>query len=317
MALQPLSQSAAQSGWVAEWLRQPLCQSGWVAEWLLQPICRRHSATLPEWLDQPLSHSATLPERLDQPLSRSEWLSGCVSCSARVAEWLSGWVAAPANLPETLSHSATLPEWLDQPLSHSAREAGTATQPLSRSEWLSGWVAASAALPEWLSGWVAGPASLAEWLSGWVAASISRAVLHIHSNIHNPSLKNQSIENNRKTIEKTGNHMCSIRTPWAPKASPFFTSAPRSTPSASASKSAQSRPAATCRSTSLWHRCRPERRSSRTERSRSQLANRNGTNWFGTEAKTGSTGLVPVFGWLKLWYIHVIHVWSSLEFAYK
>ena len=145
----------------------------------------------------------------------------------------------------------------------------------------------------------------------------SMTSLNIPKISHNPSLKNQSIENNRKTIEKTGNHMCSIRTPWAPKASPFFTSAPRSTPSASASKSAQSRPAATCRSTSLWHRCRPERRSSRTERSRSQLANRNGTNWFGTEAKTGSTGLVPVFGWLKLWYINVIHVWSSLEFAEK
>ena len=28
---------------------------------------------------------------------------------------------------------------------------------------------------------VAGPATLAKWLSGWVAASISRAVLHIHS----------------------------------------------------------------------------------------------------------------------------------------
>ena len=71
----------------------------------------------------------------------------------------SGWVAALANLPQPLSHSATLPEWLDQSLSHSAREAG--------------------------------PASLAEWLSGWVAASISRAVLHIHSN-YIPSIFNVS-----------------------------------------------------------------------------------------------------------------------------
>ena len=74
----------------------------------------------------------------------------------------------------------TLPERLDQPLSHSAALVRVAA-PATLAEWLSGWVAASAALPEWLSGWVAGPASLAEWLSGWVAASISRAVLHIHS----------------------------------------------------------------------------------------------------------------------------------------
>jgi hypothetical protein len=31
MALQPLSHSVTQSGWVAEWLHQPLCQNGWVA----------------------------------------------------------------------------------------------------------------------------------------------------------------------------------------------------------------------------------------------------------------------------------------------
>ena len=67
----------------------------------------------------------------------------------------------------------------------------------------------------------------------------SMTSLNIPKMSHNPSLKNQSIENNdcvlwqtrdfwlcppiennRKTIEKTGNHMCSIRTPWAPKASP-------------------------------------------------------------------------------------------------
>ena len=49
-----------------------------------------------EGLEQPLSHSATLPEWLDQPLCRShsppshsEWLSGCwSSLSGRVAEWL-------------------------------------------------------------------------------------------------------------------------------------------------------------------------------------------------------------------------------------
>ena len=38
-------------------------------------LCRSHSATLPEWLEQPLSHSAR------------------VAASATLAEWLSGWVA--------------------------------------------------------------------------------------------------------------------------------------------------------------------------------------------------------------------------------
>ena len=94
MALQPLSHSVTQSGWVAEWLRQPLCQSGLVAQWLLQPICRSHSAT------QPLSHSrpATQPlcqrgwtsHSATQPLCQSGWVAG----PASLAEWLSGWVAA-------------------------------------------------------------------------------------------------------------------------------------------------------------------------------------------------------------------------------
>ena len=107
MALQPLSHSVTQSGWVAEWLRQPLCQSGLVAQWLLQPICRSHSAT------QPLSHSRPAT----QPLCQRGWTSH----SATQPLCQSGWVA----------------EWLVQPL----------------------------------------------WQSGWVAASISRAVLHIHSRI--------------------------------------------------------------------------------------------------------------------------------------
>ena len=58
-----------------------------------------HSATLPEWLPQPLSHSATLPEWLPQPLSHS----------ATLAE----------RLTQPLSHSAALPEWLDQPILNS------------------------------------------------------------------------------------------------------------------------------------------------------------------------------------------------------
>ena len=123
MALQPLSHSVTQSGWVAEWLRQPLCQSGWVA-------------------------------------------SGCSSQSAAATQPLCqrGWT----------SHSATLPERLDQPLSHSGRAADAATQPLS--EWLSGWSSHS-----YQSGWVAEWLVQPLWQSGWVAASISRAVLHIHS----------------------------------------------------------------------------------------------------------------------------------------
>ena len=96
---------------------QPLCQSGWCS----------HSATLPEWLEQPLSHSATgaatLPEWPDaatQPLSHS----------ATVAARVTG--AATQPLCQRVAGAT-------QPLSHSARVAGAATQPLSHSEWLSGW----------------------------------------------------------------------------------------------------------------------------------------------------------------------------------
>ena len=95
--MQPLSHSARVAGAAT----QPLCQSGW----------RSHSATLPEWLEQPLSHSAILPQSLP------EWLE------------------------QPLSHSARVAGAATQPLSHSATVAGGATQPLSHSEWLSGWVA--------------------------------------------------------------------------------------------------------------------------------------------------------------------------------
>ena len=50
---QPLSHtlhSVTQSGWVAEWLRQPLWQGGWVAEWLRQPLW--HGGSVAEWLRQ-------------------------------------------------------------------------------------------------------------------------------------------------------------------------------------------------------------------------------------------------------------------------
>ena len=116
-----------------------------------------------------------------------QWLSShSATQPLRVAEWLSGWVAASAALPEWLwlSGRVAAAEWLDQPLSHSARVARPATQPLSH----------SATLPErleWLrqplcqSGWVAEWLVQPLWQSGWVAASISRAVLHIHSNIDN------------------------------------------------------------------------------------------------------------------------------------
>ena len=102
---QPLSHSAT----------QPLCQSGWCSHSAIlptQPLCQSgwrshsaHSATLPEWLEQPLSHSATLPQSLEQPLSQS----------------------------------ATLPEWLEQPLSHSVTQSGCVSwlcQSGSVAEWL-------------------------------------------------------------------------------------------------------------------------------------------------------------------------------------
>ena len=90
-----------------------------------------------------------------------QWLS---SHSATQPLWMTEWLDQP------LSNSATLPERLDQPLNHSAalvRVAGPATQPLSHSE------CRSARVVEWLVQPL--------WQSGWVAASISRAVLHIHS----------------------------------------------------------------------------------------------------------------------------------------
>ena len=133
---QPLSHSA-RSARVAGGATQPLCQSGW----------RSHSATLPEWLEQPLSHSATLPEWLEEPLSHSARVAGAATqplChSARV----------PGAAIQPLCHSARVAGAATQPLSHSARVAGAATQPLRHSEWLSGWVAATPTLAQWLSGW--------------------------------------------------------------------------------------------------------------------------------------------------------------------
>ena len=115
---QPLSHSAALPATLPEWLEQPLSHSARVAG----------AATLPEWLEQPVpSHSAHQP--------RSGWSSH----SATLAEWLE----------EPLSHSATLPEWLEQPLSHSARAAGGATQPLSHAA----RVAGAATQPLCQSGW--------------------------------------------------------------------------------------------------------------------------------------------------------------------
>ena len=111
MALQPLSHSVTQSGWVAEWLSGCVSRSARVAEWLVaapanlpqplshsareagpatQPLCQRgwtsHSATLAERLTQPLSHSAS--DWVAGPATLAEWLSGWSSLSGRVAEWL-------------------------------------------------------------------------------------------------------------------------------------------------------------------------------------------------------------------------------------
>ena len=89
MALQPLSHSVTQSGWVAALANLP------------QPLS--HSATLPERLDQPLSHSATqrwVPEWLRQPLCQSGWVAGPASLA--VAEWLSGWSSLSGRVAEWL-----------------------------------------------------------------------------------------------------------------------------------------------------------------------------------------------------------------------
>ena len=86
-----------------------------------------HSATLPEWLDQPLSqplwqsgwtsHSATQSFRgpATQPLSHSEWLVAGPATLTRASEWLSGSGCG------RVAGAAT------QPLSHSPRVAAPAT----------------------------------------------------------------------------------------------------------------------------------------------------------------------------------------------
>ena len=137
---------------------QPLCQSGWCS----------HSATLPEWLEQPLSHSARVAGAATQTLSHSPyWLeqplrhsatqpfchSRCQSGTQPLSQPLcqSGWSSHSATQP--LSHSATVAARVagaaTQPLSHSARVAGAATQPLSQS----GWSSHSATQPLCQSGW--------------------------------------------------------------------------------------------------------------------------------------------------------------------
>ena len=118
--------------WILKCLKHFKTLSVHFIDWWL---CRSHSATLPEWLTQPLSHSARVAGAATQTLSHS----------ATLPEWLE----------QPLSHSATLPEWLTQPLSHSAGVAGgAATQPLSHSA----RVAGAATQPLCQSGWVA------EWL---------------------------------------------------------------------------------------------------------------------------------------------------------
>ena len=140
---------------------QPLCQSGWCS----------HSATLPEWLEQPLSHSARVADAATQPLCQSGWSSHSAtlpaarvagaatqplcqsrwrSHSATLPEWLEQPLSHSATLPAArVAHSATLPEWLTQPLSYSARVAGAATQTLSHSA----RVAGAATQPLCQSGW--------------------------------------------------------------------------------------------------------------------------------------------------------------------
>ena len=113
---------------------------------------------------QPLSHSVTQSGWVADA-AMAEWLrlSGCSSHSATQPLWMTEWLSGCS------SQSATLPEWL-QPPSHSATQPERLDQPLSHSVTQSGWVG------EWLR------QPLCQ--SGWVAASISRAVLHIHSIVH-------------------------------------------------------------------------------------------------------------------------------------
>ena len=113
---------------------QPLCQSGWCS----------HSATLPEWLKQPLSHSARVAGAATQTLSHSARVAGAatqtLSHSARVAGAATHSARVAGAATQTLSHSARVA----QPLSHSAtvaaRVAGATTQPLSHSARVAEWL---------------------------------------------------------------------------------------------------------------------------------------------------------------------------------
>ena len=160
---QPLSHSAT----LAEWLTQPLWQSDWV--WLLQPLWQ--SGWVAEWLLQPLRQSGWVAECLsgcssslsgrvaEWPTRRPLWQSGCSSHSGRVAEWLL----------QPLRQSGWVSEWLLlQPL----RQSGWVAEWLRRPLWQSGWVAEWLLQPLWQSGrvaeWLLQPLRQSGWVSEWL-----------------------------------------------------------------------------------------------------------------------------------------------------
>ena len=109
------------SATLAEWLTQPLSHY-WVAEWLL-PRLWQSGGWVAEWLLQPLWQRLWQNGWVAASVTLALWLSGCSRNCGRVAEWLleslwqSGWVAAPATL------AATVAEWLSGCVSHSGSVA--------------------------------------------------------------------------------------------------------------------------------------------------------------------------------------------------
>ena len=121
---------------------QPLCQSGWCS----------HSATLPEWLEQPLSHSARVADAATQPLCRRGWRSH----SATQPLCQSGWS----------SHSAT------QSLCQSGWSSHSATQSLCQS----GWSSHSATLSDWVAEWLRQPLCQSGWVADVKISAIARSI---------------------------------------------------------------------------------------------------------------------------------------------
>ena len=137
--IEAATQPLCQRGWTSHSATQPLWQSGWRSHSATQSLCQSgwsshsyQSGWVAEWLVQPLWQS---------PAHQPEWLSGWSSHSGRAAEWLSGCgrLAGAATQPLSFRVAEWLLQPLCR--SHSATLAKRLAQPLSHSEWLSGWVA--------------------------------------------------------------------------------------------------------------------------------------------------------------------------------